>query len=213
MQLATGIAPIKNQAPGSEVALNYLVTINQLSAHNAPNIVEEQVQVLPMPVSKMVSPILPYTPYILFIVLFVAAFSLQVMNVMRSSKNMIVTILLALFAASIPTALNYIENGSRQNVNASPEETPRMIQVQGAGPNSIRISWTTDAEKLSIVKMAKKPLTETNGYIYMGQGSTHVKQHSVTIEKLARNQAYQMEILSGSSWYDNAGVPVEFVFK
>ncbi len=213
MQLTAGLPSVRNQISGSEVAVNYLVSVNQLSAQIAPNAIEEQIQVLPKPFSDIISPFLPYTPFLLFIILFIAAFSMQVMSAVKNSKNLIVTILLSLFAASIPTALSYIENGSRQNVNASPETTPRMVQVQPVGTNGVQISWTTDADTLSIVKFAKRPLTESNGYIHMAKNSTKEKIHSVTIEKLMKNQMYQFEILSGSSWYNNSGAPVEFVFK
>ncbi len=206
----TIITPISTQAPGEAVATNYFVTIRELSAHNTASAHETVIEAPPSPIASTLAPLLPYTPVILFGFLFVIVFGIFIINRVRNVKNVTTAFILAVMLASIPTLLTYIARGSRQEVNAGPEEVPRNVRVAPASPSSIVISWETDAARVGVVRFSKAPFSLQTARVYLANNQSLVRTHSVEIDKLVGKESYEFEILSGTTWYDNGGRYIKF---
>jgi len=194
----------------ASVAVNYFITINELTAHNTASAHEEVVQLSPSPLVRTLTPLLPYTPFVLFALLFVIAFGILVVNRAKSLKNITIALFLALISASIPTVLTYIGQGSRQEVKAGPEEVPRNIRVAPVNSTSVRISWETDAARVGVVRIGKTPYTSQTARVYIADNQESVRVHSVEIDKLVQKASYEFEIMSGTTWYDNGGKYIQF---
>lgn len=197
------------QAPAA-VAANYFVTVNELTAHNTASAHEEVVVVSPSPLASTLTPFIPYTPFVLFGLLFVIAFWILVVNRVRNLKNVTTAFVFALMVAGIPTALTYINQGSRQEVKAGPQEVPRNVRVAPASPTSVRISWETDATRVGVVRFNKIPFSLQTARVYIADNQESVRAHSVEIDRLVKKESYEFEILSGTTWYDNGGKYIQF---
>jgi hypothetical protein len=203
-------SPTPTSAQSSSIVENYFVQIDQLSAHNTVS-AHEKVASSPRPLlSGPVGQLLPYTPFILFALLFVIAFGILVMNRAKTLRNMTTALLLAIMAASIPTVISYIGMGTQQAVKAGPEEIPRNVVVKSGGLSSVVISWTTDAARTGAVRFDKKPLSPATAITYIANAQATVHVHSVSVDHIVRGQTYEFEILSGTRWYDNNGAYIQF---
>ncbi len=197
----------------SPVATNYLLTINQLSARNAPVTAEEVQETKQLQQFSTISSLASFSPIIISIVLFVSTFIFLMMRQLKNFKNISMAVGIALFAACIPTVMNMSQGGVHQNVRAGPEEVPREIRVEKIDASAVQIRWLTDAVKIGSVRMRQKGQGETQYRVHVGDDQQAIKQHSVNITNLKKNQSYEFEILSGSTWYDNAGETLSFTFK
>ena len=194
----------------ASVAVNYFVTINELTAHNIASVHEEVTVASPSPIASTFAPFIPYTPFVLFALLFMVAFGILVVNRVRNLKNVTTALMLALMVASIPTVLTYIAQGSRQTAKAGPQEVPRNVRVAPASPASVRISWETDAARVGVVRLSKMPFILQTARLYIADDQKSVSVHSIEINSLVRQQSYEFEILSGTTWYDNKGTYIQF---
>jgi len=198
-----------------DTATNYFVAINELTAHNAAVTNEETVQPTQQsPYFHSLELYFPYAPFVLVALLFVIAFGIQVVNRARNLKNVSAAFVLALLVASIPMVLNYIGQGSRQTANAGPDEIPRQVLVKSNTPTSVLISWTTDAKHIGVVKLGPVPFSDKTALVYLSENHTEeVQSHTVRVYGLKKGSVYEFEILSGTTWYDNAGNYIRFTFK
>jgi hypothetical protein len=194
-------------------AANYFVTVNQLSARNAPQTSEELAQTKTVVSTSSLAPYMPFASLALFILLFVAAFGIQVTNGVRNARHVITAFTIALFAASIPLILSYIQLGTGQTVRAGPEEIPRNVRVIQLSKNSSRISWNTDAPRIGVVRIGEVPMTEINSRIVVANERQSVQEHIVDVPGLMDGHRYEFEILSGHTWYDNNGRFIQFLFR
>lgn len=195
------------------IATNYFVSINELSARTTASTQEEVVQPTPSMISQSLEPFFPYTPFILTAVLFIAAFGILIVNRTKSLKNLTTALLLALMTASIPTVISYIGTGSRQAVNAGPDEIPREVRVTPDTPSFVIISWKTDAKHTGVVRFGAAPLSNQTARVYIANDRTEVTDHSIRIGGLTKGKTYEFEILSGTTWYDNGGTYIQFTQK
>jgi hypothetical protein len=196
-------------------AADYFVTIDELSAHNTVSAHEETVQPVQQPtVFSSLQPLLPYTPFVLFALLFVVAFGIQVVNRARNLKNVTTALVLALLVASIPMILTYINQGSPQTAKAGPDEIPREVHVQADTQSSVLILWRTDAKHVGVVKLGPAPFAQNSARAYITNNhEEEVQMHTVRVTGLKKGTTYEFEILSGITWYDNAGKYVQFTFR
>ena len=208
---------IRNHNPTAEpqalAATNYFVAINQLSAHNAPQTQAETAASQPSSFEIMLWPYLPYAPYALSAFLFLVVFSFMIMTKVRSIGNVISALFLAILAGGIPSILNYVQVGSRQSVNAGPEEVPRMVTVQKASSDSVEITWHTDANEIGVVKLGPSPFVDQTAQVYVANNQQSIQSHDAVVSGLTNNGSYEFEILSGHTWYDNGGKCIEFTFR
>lgn len=192
------------------VAVNYFLTIKQLTVHNTAPAHEETVRPSSLPLATTLEPFVPYAPFVLSALLFVAAFAILVVNRAKSLKNITIAILIAFMSASIPTVISYVGQGSRQTANAGPEEIPRNVRVATVSPTSVLISWNTDAARVGAVRFGKVPLTTQTARIYVADNQESANKHTVEIDLPENKQSYEFEILSGATWYDNGGKYIRF---
>ena len=209
---------ITTRAPTQEPiasAANYFVAINELTAHNAAVTNEETVQPTQQsPLFHSLEPYLPYTPFVLVALLFVIALGIQVINHAKNLKNVSAAFVLALLVAGIPMVLNYVGQGSRQTANAGPDEVPREVRVQPNTSSSVLISWITDAKHIGVVKLGPVPFGEKTAFVYLADNHMEeVQMHTIRVDRLKTGTTYEFEILSGTTWYDNAGNYIQFNFK
>lgn len=205
--------PAPTQAPIA-TAVNYFVTINQLTAHNTVSAHEETVQQTPQsPLLHLLEPFFPYAPFVLVALLFVVAFGIQVVYRARSLKNISTALVLAVLVASMPMMLTYVSQGSRQTVSAGPDEIPREVRVQANTPSSVIISWRTDAKHVGVVRLGAVPFAAQTPRVYLANNREEVQMHSVSINGLKKGTTYEFEILSGTSWYDNGGKYIQFTAR
>lgn len=195
------------------VAANYFVSIHELSARTTASAHEEVVVTpTPSPAISTLAPFFPYTPFILFAVLFAAAFVMLVVTRAKSLKNVTTALLFALMTAGIPSVLSYIGTGSRQAVKAGPDEIPREVRVTPNTPSFVTISWKTDAKHTGVIRFGVAPLSSKTARVYIANDQTKVKDHSIRIGGLSKGKTYEFEILSGTTWYDNDGSLIQFTY-
>lgn len=196
-------------------AENYFVTINQLTAHNTVSAHDETAQPIQQPsIFQSLEPLLPYSPFIVFIFLFIAAFYIQVVNRVRNLKNVTAALVLAIMLASIPTVLTYVGQGSRQTASAGPDEIPREVRVQADTSTAVLISWRTDAKHIGVVKLGPAPFSQKTALVYMTTNDQEeVQMHTIRVDRLKKGTSYEFEILSGTTWYDNAGKYIQFTAR
>ena len=205
--------PTPNPTNEPLAVANYFVTINQLSAHNAPHTQEEGAQTTPPVATGPLSMIMPYASVILFVLLFIAAFGIQLMRSIRNTKQIITAVMIALFAASIPTILTYVGEGSRQEARAGPEEVPMTVVVQREASDAVHITWKTDAMRIGVVKLGEVPFDANTAKVYVADDQQPVQLHTAIISGLKDKHRYEFEILSGKTWYDNNGTYIPFTFS
>lgn len=192
------------------VAVNYFITVGELTARNTVSAHEEVVQYSPSSIADTLLPFIPYAPFVLSGLLFIIAFGMFFMERVHNWKNVMTAVIVALMVAGIPAILTYVGQGSRQTANAGPEEIPRNVSVAPVSPTSVLISWNTDAARIGAVRFGKTPLTSQNARIYIADNQESASKHTVEINFLEKKQSYEFEILSGATWYDNGSKYIRF---
>ncbi len=213
MSFGTITGPSSTAQPQALAAVNYFVAIDQLSAHNAPQAHEETVISQPSAFDSAFIPYLPYVPYVLSAILFLVVFSFIVVNKVKNVSNIISVLFLAIIVGGIPSILSYVQHGSRQSVNAGPEEVPRVVAVQRFSVDSVRVTWRTDAKEIGVVKLGEAPFQDQTARVYVSDNQQSIQSHTTDITGLKNNVSYEFEILSGHTWYDNGGSYIKFTFK
>ncbi len=203
-QRATSVSP---------VAVNYLLTINQLSARNAPVTREETKETKQLSTFGEYSQYAVYVPFILSGLIFLGIFIFQMIQRVKNLKNISVALVIAMFAASIPTVLSMMQSNVQQSVKASPEEIPKELRVKSIPTDSAIISWTTGAVVMGSVRIREFTNEKTQPRVFVGDRQIAVSNHSVTVTGLKQNHQYELEILSGRIWYDDGGKLIQFIYK
>lgn len=170
---------------------------------------QDKESVLP---SVATSKIVIFGPIIIFILLFIAAFGIQIVGRILNRKQIISALVIALMFASIPTVLNSLQNGVRFIQYASPDEIPKNVKVKQSGVNSVLISWQTDAEKIGGVRIAPNPYSREKQKFYIADYGKIQKIHQVEIGRLDKG-LYMFEIFSGTSWFNIDGNFLQFEIK
>jgi hypothetical protein len=197
------------------LALNHFVIIEQLTLRNVQASGALQITPAPKPsyVASLLSPYMLYLPIVLFLLLFCTAFVIQVTNKVRTSKHMLVSIVIALFAASIPAALTYLKEGSNQRAKAGPQEIPQNVRINYKNPKTAVVVWYTDAPVYGGVRYSLLPYSENKSNFITSDSGKKTLSHSVELKNLVLGKTYELEILSGSGWYTNNGSYIQFIFR
>lgn len=196
----------------AQVAVKYFASVAELSAKTEGNTQTQTIQSQSPQLFDAFDEYLPIAPFVIFGLLFVIAFGIQVANRVKIARSIVTAMTIALFAASIPATLTYLQQGSRQAVNAGPEEVPRNVLVSPGSSDSIVVSWETDAQAIGLVRLGKIPLTADTGRAYLAKDQQKTRTHTVEIKGMVNNQSYEFEIFSGNTWYDNNGAYITFTF-
>lgn len=192
--------------------VSHLITVRELtekvSAAPASETIE-QAQQLP----SWLSEFFPYAPYVLSFALFVGVFGVMIMHRVKSFKNIALALLLALFAAGTPAILSYAQLGGGQVTHAGPREQPTDVTVQKISETEAQVNWQTQRTTLGLVRYSEAPFTGVGARMVFGNDQEEVSSHVAKLTALERGQTYELEILSGDTWYDNSGSPIRFVFE
>lgn len=192
---------------------NYLVTVEQLSVRNAPSEETTVTQVTESSLFQWLTPYISYAPMLLFVLLFVCAFGIQVITKARQARNMIAIFFISLFAASIPAVLTYVQTGGGQETKAGPLEVPRAVSVTAEANESAKIVWHTEAATEGAVRISPAPFMISRALVYIADKGAISQDHLVLVPKLTLGRAYEFEVLSGGEWYNTDGHYVSFTFK
>lgn len=198
---------VKTQA---QTPANYYLEVAALTSKSAPQksgttaIIEDSV------LSLLFSPFLIYGTIGLFFAIFCCGIIYQIITKTIDMKKTISTLVVALVVASIPFTLKTALEVTSLSSRAGPDEIPRNLQIQPVTSRSVIVTWETDAEKVGAVRVGKASTLTKNSKVYIGDLGKQVKKHTVRIEELETRTIYEIEILSGSTWYDNSGTPIQF---
>ncbi len=189
---------------------SHFATIDQLTLRNEA---VSGIQVSPTPAPSPLRGMNGYAPYILFLLLFISALGVLFIRKIRNTRDVIIGVLIAVFAASIPTVITYMRSSNYQTTNAGPNETPRNVNVRTWTRQSVLVTWSTVAQLYGGVRYGAAPFTQTQSLYRFADDSRPMTEHSVIIPVLTENTPYDFEIQSGSNWYDNGGTYIRFVFQ
>ena len=154
INIVMSFGTLNTPAP-AQVAAKYFATVNELSAKVEAKTQEETTQTQTPSRFEALTQYVPLAPFVLFALLFVVAFGIQVVNRVKTAKSIVTAVMIAIFAASIPATLTYIETGARQEVKAGPQEIPRNLLVGPGSSDSIVVTWETDAQAIGLEVVSK----------------------------------------------------------
>lgn len=193
----------------AQVVASYYATVSELTNAEKMNQTSQATQ-SEEPARE--TSLLPLTPFVITAVLFLAVLVLWSIRKAKSTKLMVATLVLVLFAASIPSVLKYVQTGSRQQTNATLSPIPRNIVIAQASASSVSVSWTTEKVSIGAVRFAATPLSLYTTTIVVADGGKLVSTHNAILNKLQNGKTYGVEILSGTEWFNTNGDPVHFTF-
>ncbi len=164
----------------------------------------------PVPV---LAPYMMYLPFVVFFLLFIGVFAMQIVNKVKSARQIMMAFLFALVTAGTPFIVTMLNMGIVFQAKAGPDEIPRNIRIISQSPESLRVIWSTDAKKIGSVKVKDMSHTPYTERIIIGNFGEQVQDHLVNIDGVPRGASYEMEIFSGTTWYDNQGKPIQIQLK
>lgn len=188
---------------GERLAENYLVTVQSLSPQPVEATEQNPPEFEDNTMSSLFSPYTTYAPVILFFALFISAFGILIIHRVRNWKATFTALVVAALAASIPLVLTTIEQGTRQQALAGPDEVPRRVRIVQRTTDSVTVFWETDAVQYGAVRVGPAPLSEPTSYVYVADMGNKVQSHVVTLPKLDHGIVYEAEVFSGTQWYAN----------
>lgn len=194
----------------SGVPGSYYAQVSALTSKEVVAATELPPGVADTPLSYLFSPLLLYASVILFFALFGVALIIQIVARMLNFKRTITTLVVAFVVASIPLTLKTALEVTSFSTRAGPDEVPRSIQITQNTPQSVTITWETQAEKIGSVRLGVAPLSEKTGRVVIADFGKKVAKHTAKFEELDSGVEYEFEILSGKEWYNDNGKPLKF---
>ncbi|OGG09309.1 hypothetical protein A2154_03165 [Candidatus Gottesmanbacteria bacterium RBG_16_43_7] len=151
-----------------------------------------------------------YAPLVIFAVLFVSAYLILAAFRIRSFHRLTTMLILVIFAASVPFVLNSIQNGISFMPKASNLDIPHNIEISQTDQSSLSVQWLTDDWVYGAVKYCQKPCSLDGAIVKYADNGIQTKRHRTILTGLIQSADYQFIILSGTRWFDNNGLPLEF---
>ena len=161
-------------------------------------------------ISFLFSPLLVYGSVVIFFLVFILLVVLQIARHIVDLRKITASLVVALIVAVIPLSMRLILEANKLEIRASPDEVPRSIMVSQLSSTSLKITWTTNADKTGLVRVSKAPLDPQNAQVVIANFGDKMKEHTVRLENLQPGVEYELEILSGSKWYNIEGKPLKF---
>jgi hypothetical protein len=189
---------------------SYLVTVSDLTPKTTGEMTQGTGVADTVPSLASSSPLIVYAPIAIFFLIFIIALSIQITHRILDAKKFVTAVVIALFFASAPMTLTYIQEGIKTRSNASPDQVPKNIRVLPVSKSAIRIYWDTDATISGGVRIDSAPLSDKSTVV-IGDGGFKTKNHSVLYTQFQSGLTYNMEILSGTVWYTDSGNPIHFL--
>jgi hypothetical protein len=194
------------------ISANYFIAIDSLTAEAATGTAPSQTSSDNTALSTLTSPILFFGPFFIFIIIFLAAFGIQLVTRIVNRKQMISAAVLSLCLAFIPFVLQYVKNGIGSQSQAGPDTVPRSVVIKQLSQDSVLITWTTGRAVIGAVRYGFSPLSESSLTI-TGDTGRNTNIHTIKLERLIRGKFYDLEIYSFEKWYLNQGQPIKFSLK
>ncbi|OGG04988.1 hypothetical protein A2Z33_06885 [Candidatus Gottesmanbacteria bacterium RBG_16_52_11] len=190
----------------SRTAGNYYHTVNALTS-----VRESSVSSVNATASAPVLPpgIYSYGPLALFLLLFIAGIGLQVVHRIRSLKQVITAVLLSFAVASIPLLIPLINESTGMQAHARRDRVPRNVSIRQISDTSALVTWETSAETIGAVRIRSYAGVVRPGTIIFADQGVAVRQHTAVIKSLNPQTDYEIDIYSGSDWYDDSGSPLK----
>jgi hypothetical protein len=161
---------------------------------------------------KSFTPYISALPFILVMLLFVIALGLQINKKIKDIRHNLTSLVLALFAASIPFILVTLHNGLGVETHANPMTVPTTIRILQTSPSSVAISWSTQIPTIGAVRYTINPNDMQTAIVIVETNRTKQTSHTITLSRLSAKTQYYVEILSNALWYDFHGYPIQFQF-
>lgn len=161
------------------------------------------------PLAFLFSPLLIYGSVILFFVLFLGAIFIQLFHRVLDLKRTLTTLVVVVVISSMPYVLKTTLEVTSLQTRAGPDETPHNLVVKQMTNQTLFISWETQVEKSGAIRIGPAPLTETTSKVVISNLGKKVTQHQVTLKDLTAGVDYEIEILSGTRWYNDKGKPMK----
>jgi hypothetical protein len=159
------------------------------------------------------SPALIYFPFVVFFVIFVLAFGMQLMGKVKSLRHTVTAMVIALFIAMTPFVLTSIREGVGLGTQAGPEQIPRNVRIVQTGKDTVLVTWDTDAASVGAVRIGPGLSQEKDIIVKVGDFGNRVHRHTIKLERLEPGIRYEMEILSGTVWYTDKGNPLKILLS
>lgn len=143
----------------------------------------------------------------LFVVIFLGVIPL-VLERFRDFKRFYIALLLGVVSAALPLTMGLLFQKSGLLTQASVEEIPRNVIISDVTFDSFSVEWETDRAVYGVLRYSSDSDDLDNTVLEVG-GLLRKRQHEVLVDGLRSDNDYYFQILSGSRWYDNSGIPIQ----
>jgi hypothetical protein len=151
-----------------------------------------------------------WIPFILFFLLFTVSFGLLIINKVWNWKRSVGAMVLALCLAGIPFVVSAIKQGVVTQYQAGSSEYPRRVKVMPKPPDSVIVSWDTDIPTVGAVRLGQSPLIMETAMVFIADNGQKIAKHTVVAENIRSGSVVELEIFSGTRWYNDGGKPLRF---
>lgn len=153
-----------------------------------------------------------FAPYVVAAILFITALVVMTAGKVRTAKINAAMLVLALFAAAIPMVLRSMNRGVNTVMQASPAEAPVNVRIDHSGDDAVLVHWETIRPQSGFVRYAPVGV-EPGRMRTVGNVREKATIHEVLLRGLESGATYEVEIVSGSTWYGVSGKPITFTFS
>lgn len=188
----------------------YLAAISSLTPKETVKTQSIPVGIENTPLALLFSPIIIMGSIMLFFVVFFGILFIQVKHKSFDYKKTAASLIVAFVIASIPISLKTALEVTSLQTRAGPDDIPRNISITKVSATSAVVQWETKVEKLGTIKYGAQPLVSNQSEIVIANDGRATTMHRVILKNLVPGRKYELEILSGKSWYDDDGQPIQF---
>lgn len=146
-------------------------------------------------------------PIILFFLVFIAGFGWMFYKRLQQVRSIFMVFIAALVVASLPLAMQLVNQKTSITTKADPDITPTNVIVKDVTPNSFVINWITSEPTTSTLKISTQPDMQTD--IYVLNHPAERMFHQYTVDNLDPATTYYLLVLSNSQQFDHSGKPLE----
>lgn len=151
------------------------------------------------------------TPVLIFIVLMTLGGIGLLITQASNIKQYFLVIFISLLASLLPLGMDLSGSRTQLRSRAAPAPTPQNVIVSDVTPTSFKVSWITPVEDSGALRVRPSPTAPRNQRVIHEATTAPSISHSVVVSDLEPGEKYYFEILAGTDWYDNQGLPLEVV--
>lgn len=127
----------------------------------------------------------------------------------RNVNTILTLMFIAFMTSTIPYGTRIIQQQTHLESQAGPELTPKNLIIDNVTRTGFTIMWDTDNPNLGALRL-KSSLDPTEiPKIASEPDGPPLNKHVITVNNLKSNTLYYVDILSGSTWYNNNGRSLE----